>query len=555
MKKKIYILLLFIFILGSILRFYRLGDLPSALQRDEAFLSYNAYSILKTGKDMTGIFLPLHLKSFLYSPAGYSYFSIPFVYIFDLNAFSARFASAFFGSFTVVLTFFLVGKIFFDFKQKNILAILSSLFLAISPWHINLSRTATENTVVVFFLTFAIYLFVIWIKNKKEKYLVFSYLLFTLTLFIYQAPRAFLPFFIPLLILNFQKFKNIKSLFKPIILFIILIIVPILVILLSKNLSLRINTVSIFATDQTKLELTEQIRNDGVLDFPVFLTRIFHNKIINYSNQFLENYFSHFSYNFLFTDKGFPDRYRVPSSGLLFTIDLFFLILGLWFVLKHNKKIGLFLIGWILVVPIGSALTFDDIPNLQRTLNFLPAFSILTAFGLIYFFSIVKQSKFVLIINISLISLVYFFSLSFYLHEYYFHIDRYRPWYRQGGYKELVNEANRLLPSYNKAVITNRESAPTIFFLFYNKYSPALFQQETKNTKLKDFDRISFDKYEFSEEECPLREVKENNKIIINGKKGILYVNSGLCTNSQSVKVLDTVYRADGSKAFYIVSL
>ena len=95
-----------IILVGVILRFYRLGEVPRGFHRDEAFLGYNGYSILQTGKDMSGNRLPLHLESFIYSPAGYSYFSIPFIKIFGLNEFSTRAASAFFGTLTVLVTYF-----------------------------------------------------------------------------------------------------------------------------------------------------------------------------------------------------------------------------------------------------------------------------------------------------------------------------------------------------------------------------------------------------------------------------------------------------------------
>src|SRR5574341_2097623 len=112
MKNKSLILLILIVLIAAILRFYRLGEVPIGVHRDEAFLGYNAYSILKTGKDMNNIRLPLHLKSFLYSPAGYSYATIPFIALFGLNAFSIRFASALFGALTILLTYFLVGQLF-----------------------------------------------------------------------------------------------------------------------------------------------------------------------------------------------------------------------------------------------------------------------------------------------------------------------------------------------------------------------------------------------------------------------------------------------------------
>ena len=150
--KKYLIVLTTITLLGALLRFYKLGDIPVGFHRDEAILGYTAYSILKTGRDMSGTVFPLHLASFIYSPAGYSYASIPFVFLFGLTPFSTRFASALFGTLTIILTFFFVRELLSQRKSATCVALLASVVLSISPWHINLSRTATENTIVVFFL-------------------------------------------------------------------------------------------------------------------------------------------------------------------------------------------------------------------------------------------------------------------------------------------------------------------------------------------------------------------------------------------------------------------
>lgn len=106
------------------------------------------------------------------------------------------------------------------------------------------------------------------------------------------------------------------------------------------------------------------------------------------------------------------------------------------------------------------------------------------------------------------------------------------------------------MPSYEKVIVTNRESAPTIFFLFYNKYNPKTFQQETKNTTMKDFDRINFGKFEFSQEECPLK-VDRNGLVL--GEKNTLYINSGLCKPLPQARELGVVRRGDSSIAFRIL--
>lgn len=554
MKRNHLIFLFLIFFLGVILRFYRLGEIPVGFHRDEAFLGYNAYSILKTGRDMTGNFLPLHLKSFLYSPAGYSYFSIPFIGIFGLSPFSVRFASAFFGSLTILATYFLVKHGLTQIGKginTDFLALLASFILAISPWHVNLSRTSTENTLVVFFIALGVLLYLLWIQKLKFYFLVFSFLSFSMTLFLYQAPRAFLPLFLPLLLLFLPKLRK-KEVLYFLGVFLITIIIPLLFIFSSKNLSLRIRTVSVFSTAQTQLVLNQQIGEDGVAGTSNKITRIFHNKLTGYSSQVLENYFKHFSYSFLFTDQGSPERYKVPNVGLLYLIELPFLLFGIWVLLKNNKNIAAFLLGWIIIAPLGSALTFDDVPNLQRTLLIFPALSIIVALGFLAVMALVNQKKLIRNSLIVFISLTMLFNISSYLHQYYVHSSVYRPWYRQDGYKELIGKVDALLPNYKKAIITDRESAPTIFFLFYGKYDPSLFQEETKNTTMRDFDRIGFGKYEFSQEECPLRTIEKNGKLVITGEKGILYVNSGLCKIPDGGREIGSVRRTDNSLVFRI---
>lgn len=520
-------LILLILIIAAFLRFYKLGEIPAGLHRDEAFLGYNAYSILKTGRDMSGNLLPLHLKSFIYSPAGYSYFAIPPIAIFGLNPFSVRLASALFGTLTIALVYLLA----LELSKKSLVALLSAGLLAVSPWHINLSRTATENIIVTFFIVLGTLLYL-----KKKLFL--SLLSFSLTLTLYQAPRAFLPLFIPLLFLLYKtRFSK-----KTILLFFLTILLPIFLIIVSPQLSLRIRTVSLFADQKTQLNLDENIREDGVAGTRL-LTRLYHNKIIGYADQFLKNYFAHFSYPFLFTDDALPDRYRVPGSGLLYLFELPLLLAGLYWLLSKPSQGNLVILSWILLAPIGSALAFDDIPNLQRTALMIPALTIVSAFGIV-------RTKRVFLITLSILAL---YNLSSYLHQYFTHQPIHQPWSRHEGYKELVTKVNTLLPSYQKAIVTNRESAPAIFFLFFGRYDPATYLKETTGKGIHDYDRADFGPYEFSQEECPLKLDQKTGQRT--GQSGILYVNYGTCAVAPGVMELHQVRRGDQSVVFRVVRL
>jgi len=110
MTKKIFWTIL---VLAFILRFYKLGEIPLSLDWDENSNAYNAYSILKTGRDEYGNFLPITNRSFDdYKPPLYMYLNVVTVAIFGLTPFAARLPSAFFGFLTVPAMYFLARKIF-----------------------------------------------------------------------------------------------------------------------------------------------------------------------------------------------------------------------------------------------------------------------------------------------------------------------------------------------------------------------------------------------------------------------------------------------------------
>jgi 4-amino-4-deoxy-L-arabinose transferase-like glycosyltransferase len=563
--KRQYLFLILIFAFGLFLRFYKLGDVPVGLHTDEAYFGYNAYSILQTGREITGNFLPLNLKSFLYSPAGYSYASIPFIAIFGLSAFSVRFASALFGSLTIIVAFFLSNQLFKSFKNKEYIALVASFFLAISPWHINLSRVSTESVLVVFFVSLGIFLYLLWEERNKYYFLGLSLLAFAVNIFIYQAARSFLPLFLPLLFIVFTRRVFSKRNIIPIAGFILLIVIPVLLILKSPELSLRIRTLSIFGNPQTQLVLDEQAREDGVSGVKSIESRFFHNKVTSYSLTFLDNYSKHFSYDFLFTDSGLPNRYRVPGMGLLYLFELPLLMLGAWKILNLNKKLAAFVIGWILLVPVGSALTFDDVPNLQRTLIVFPALSIVVALGFVWFTDEVKKrvkKEYILKIVYLLLFTIAFYNSVYYMHQYYVHQIVHRPWYRQEGYQKLVAELNKYSPDYSKIVITDAQFNPTIFLLFYNQYDPLTIQGVIEANEGVNYGDASFSKYQITSEQCPVREEisidreTELKKSFITGEKGILYVDDGICKLPDGkVKILSQIRRSDNTLVFQLVTL
>ena len=106
MKIKFWLIL--IILLAAVLRFYKLGQVPSGFVNDEAAFGYNAYSLLKTGKDEFGKAWPIIFRSFGEGKLPvYVYLTVPSVAIFGLNEFAVRLPSALFGVLTVFMLYLL----------------------------------------------------------------------------------------------------------------------------------------------------------------------------------------------------------------------------------------------------------------------------------------------------------------------------------------------------------------------------------------------------------------------------------------------------------------
>src|SRR3989344_7651095 len=114
MKNRLtYLILGLIIVAAAFIRLYQIGSVPPSPDWDEVALGYNAYSIMLTGRDEYGKFMPIVMQSFDdYKPALYAYFIIPFITLFGLDIISVRLPSALFGILTILAAYFLVHELF-----------------------------------------------------------------------------------------------------------------------------------------------------------------------------------------------------------------------------------------------------------------------------------------------------------------------------------------------------------------------------------------------------------------------------------------------------------
>lgn len=543
MKKVVCIIL--IIILAFVLRIYKITEIPPSLNWDEVSIGYNAYSILKTGKDEWNQFLPLHFKSYgEYKLPVQIYASIPGIAIFGLNDFGVRITPVLYGTLTILLLFFLARSLF----KNNSVGLISAFLLAVSPWHIQLTRASFESSFSVFWVLMGLWFLV---KGfEKSKWILISIIPFAIAVYTYNSARVFVPLFLFATLIIYRKtlLKYKKIVFGSLVLF-ILFVIPLVPYLLNNGTS-RFKLVSI--TDEAGLTpRINENRNNSKLPQP--LPVLINNKVTYISFYFIKNYLSHFTPQFLFISGAPHKQHHVQGMGELYYFQAPLILFGLYSLYKKKKPFKGMLLSWLLIAFIPVSVTNDSIPNALRTIIANPFYQIMTAFGLYESYIIFNKKSLVftsMFVAASIIGIMQFIS---YLNNFYNVYPKLysRDW--QYGYKQVMNFIQDHYNDYDEIVITDYYGQPYIFTLFYLQYSPLKFQNDQNLNRLQTKDFISvlkFDKFYF-----PNLEEKNtgfNDIISQNMDKRILFIgrSKGFPDNIPS---LLSVNFLNGKRAFEIV--
>lgn len=492
-------LLIFVAILttAAFLRLFALDQNPPALNWDEVSHGYNAYSILKTGKDEWGQSFPLaSFRAFGdYKLPVYIYLTVPSIAIFGLNEWGVRAPAALFGILAVLGTFLLTQKLFNNFK----LSAVSSLLLAVSPWHLLLSRAALEANIALTLTIFGIYFFIKSLPISKvgldnPKLLLLSSLFFGLTFYSYYAARIVVPILVlGLAIIYWAKIKAFKTqLIAPfaIFLFFFISIIP-------SSISVEGQARFYWTTilDQGAINRINESRITSNL--PQVLNLAVNNKPVYFISNFVPNYLSHFSPQFLFFQGGSNFQYSIPGRGVLYFFEIPLLIFGVVALLKLRNNKTLIIALWLLVGPIAASLTRES-PNVLRSILILPTFQIIAALG---FFEILKYANNNLQ-KILIVGLVVTIATSsaFFLRDYW---GVYRQNYSfawQYGYSQLAQFLQFNKENYDRIVITKKYGEPHEFLLYNLQIDPKFYQNDPNLIRCPRSNWFwvdRFDKYEF----------------------------------------------------------
>jgi len=479
MKSKLLNLVVFLTILlGAFLRFYALDKSPPSLGFDEAALGYNAYSILKTGRDEYGNFLPLSLRSFNdYKPALYAYLTIPFIKFFGLNDASVRMTSALAGTILLIFLYLLLK----EFVKNKKWLIIFFFILSFEPWRLHFSRNAFETHLST--TLFCIGAWFLLKAKKKIKYAIGAVIFLTLSIYSYHSARVAAPLLIGFWIVDPLKLIAKKDFWQA----------------LKKQWSSNWPKVLVLA-GLVLLSVPIFMVNNGLLLLTRFNQENVFSRFYPYAPKGMVNpisclyYFlgivsghvfsniSPINLNFRIFQWVKMSPQFIPGMGMLGWIEGIVFILGLLVVIKNIFKSEKyrFLIYWIIAGIAPAAVTWTWFHPL-RSLNIYPALEIIVALGLMELIKygnkviklkLLKSIIGVLIGGIMLATIVFTINNEL-LYSAYENNGEYQP----GGFKEGMPYLKSIQDNYSQVIIDSPHAQNFIFLFFYEALDPTLVQK------------------------------------------------------------------------------
>ena len=182
-------LFLGLILVGAAVRLVWLGDVPLGLNQDEAAIGYEAWALLEHGMSRHGYPYPVHFVSWGSGQnALYAYLAMPFIEFLGLTVLAVRLPQAILGV-AALFAMYAVGRRLVDGR----FALCALFVLAISPWHIMLSRWGLESNLLPVLVLSA---FALLLRGlERPRCIVPAFVVLSLGLYAYATAYVFVPLF------------------------------------------------------------------------------------------------------------------------------------------------------------------------------------------------------------------------------------------------------------------------------------------------------------------------------------------------------------------------
>ncbi len=482
--------------IAGALRFWALDAVPIAVYCDEAFLGYEAYSLLLTGKDSRGVHWPLFFDVFGegWAEPLYVYLSLPAIGILGLTTVATRFAAAAAGTLAVPITGLMTAALLdpggstggsghsAGIGRRAGLA--AAALTALSPWSFHFSRVAFQASLLPVALATGFWLAARALatcpgpgpgrvargaapeassrRDGIRPWMLSSAAgLLALSLYTYTAARVLAPLLLAAFCWIYRRrlrgharaslaaglvFASVSS--------------PVVAFSLTEQGWQRAGRVSIFRR--------ADVRGQGL---PKAATEVG------------ANYLSYYSPAFLLTEGDPNPRHSVPGHGVLHPHDVILLALGVAGCLAARARGCRFLLWWLLAFPAAAALTLDQ-RHAIRAIGGQPGVYALAGCGVALLASLGSAAVAAsprprrLLWTAALIAAASAGAVSTgqYFHRYF---TTYRiesaPWW-QYGLRQVYERLERTAPDA-KVYVQRMTDQPQSQLLFYTAFPPDEYQE------------------------------------------------------------------------------
>lgn len=473
------IIIIAILVIAFVLRLSVLGSVPPSVSLDEASIGYNAYSILHTGMDEYGNRFPLVLRAYDdFRPGLYAYTVIPFIWLFGLTAGAVRLPSVLFSLITVYMTY-RIGKLLGEKHLSHpYTGAYAAGILAISPWHIYISRLGHEANLGFFLITAAVLLFVTYVYEKKTGFLIFASAFLGLSIHAYQSQKMVAPLLIATGIIVYGK-EMLRHKREAVLAGIIFLafLVPAVSVTVSPEGMTRFRGTSAFSEYEPQVVRATEAYTLAVQTGDV-AGRILNGKAVTTLRIFSGNYLSHFSPVWLFTG-GRAEAFKTPGLGLMYVWEAFLLIAGGMVLVRKlvPTHTALYLAAWVLVSIFPAAVT-TQAPHAMRAYTMLVPFVLLESLGLWYFWKYILRKNTHAFHMFAAIAALYSFSV--FVPSYFTRYPDEQSVTYQYALGDAVAYASAHADSYASVQFSHQGYLyqSYMFFLYYTAFDPVQYLKE-----------------------------------------------------------------------------
>ncbi|HKQ46841.1 MAG TPA: hypothetical protein VJZ71_02090 [Phycisphaerae bacterium] len=466
--------ILLIVLLAAALRLIALDRVPPAINQDEAVNAYDAYCLLKTGTDHYGTPWPVFFRSFGdYHPGIPIYLQIPFQAILGLNVWSTRLPDALFGTALVLWVFLLVRRFYGDG-----VGLLSAAFLAVSPWHIHLSRLAFGIGISTSLTTLGLLLIARRIggKSASKRFSAAAYLELAgagvalgAASWTYHAMRAVVPLLLAGgILLNLGRLRTLARTPGGI---------------MAGAAMAGGLAVGTFPFFWTWAHAPQEVwaRASSLSPFHQSADWFAAMKLV------IHNYSAHFTPSFLFLEGDHSLVQSIPGYGELHHVYALFLPFGLYRVIRHwrTERFGRFVLWWIVIAPIPAALARLDTPSghCLRAAGVLPAYDILAAMGAdLLVRALARRFRRAATVAAALVLAPMALGTAYFGYQFFFRYPDEAALYFNGDWGPIITDIERRRTSSDAVIITNIGNGHiSAHYLFWSKTDPIAYFKARPN--------------------------------------------------------------------------